>query len=281
MIGDKEETFEANLLICHNNQANGEATLSMSDGRTVKLTAVSAKSFFRSKSAYPAFAVVYTPHPDEHPDVGTFAPSPTNKKVYLVDLKGPNVPNGRVQFKAKVKTTNPTRRCETNNFGQINSRMKVNTPKQDIFPEDSSKPPVKFGARIAVWSNNAATGFVKSPFAERSSYSVFFGAFFSLEGGDPTLVAVGVDVSRPDPFNTGNLITINVKEDDGPTSDGQTVTDPDCLLWDLMNDTSGLTDPTTGFTLFKKVRFDAEKSRLRVFPTKDADRRNKGAGRRN
>ena len=249
IVGETLGVFEARVVICADNQADGFVDLFLRDGTALELTPVSAKLHFREGSDAPTATIVYLPTRLDGPAqphnfvFGTAAPSPTEVGCDLWDLLASGVQGGllprRFQFEAEVTRTRMNGRCELDDFGQFSSRVKIETLRQTVSPFDGSDP-FDFEAVMDI-RNNAASGVIDVPLSERGGlYDIFFLAIVPHAQVGFQIFGAGVLSEPGDPLSTDDMMRLRVFSPP-PATNG-------CLFWDLVNGSTGEVRNAATFT---------------------------------
>lgn len=255
MVGETLGVFDARVVICSDNQADGFVNLFLRDGTSLELTPVSAKLHFRAGSDVPTATIVYLPtglvgaaQPGQFV-VGTAVPSPTDPECDLWLFDGssvqPGPTPGRLQVEARTTRTRIKERCESDDFGQFSSRAELDAQRQTVFPVGGSDP-LEFEAMVDIDRDNSASGFVDLLLSPRGGlYEICFGAVLRHAEFGFQFFAVGVLADPGDPLSTDDMVRATATPIPGPG---------ECLIWDLLNGSTGEVNDAATFDAVTKVK---------------------------
>jgi len=230
--------FEADIHLCRNGQAKefGFVEMSSPDGVELRLVPVAGYRLREERGAVLLVLVVAAIDRDEvlpEQAVAIVRPIAGSPGVQSWDLK-----LGRTSAVFDVEGTIDTRpdggRCEPVDFGQLQIALaEIDVPPQ---PVDGPGDIIGMESSLMIRGDNQARGFIDFyPVRQPPlTYQAFHGAAFR----DPDtglfsaqFVLLLVDPPSADPLSTdADILLATVKED---------ASQPDCLIWDLINGTSG------------------------------------------
>lgn len=148
------------------------------------------------------------------------------------EVVGPSALHGR--FEAETRTTRSIVRgdCDPIDFGQIDAPVSIRAPIQRVEPPPAPSEITGFGAKLFLDRDQQARGSLSVFTArERRTYEAFFGAAFRTAGGEVEVFVFSLLDTRRG-FLSPNDHAMRA-------TGGTTTTDPDCLIWDLINGTTG------------------------------------------
>lgn len=237
-IGEDVVGFEADIHLCANGQSKGFGFVEFSSTEGVELRLVPVAGY-RLREERGAVLLVLVPVFDR----GGVPPPELTVAIVRPIAGSPNFQSwdlklGRTSAVFDVEGTIGTRagggRCEPADFGQLPiARAQIDAREQLV---DGPGDIIGMESSLMIRPDNQARGFIDFYRVRQPTltYQAFYGAaFLDRDTGliSHQVLLLLVDPPSADPLSTdADVLRATVMED---------ANDPDCLIWDLVNGTSG------------------------------------------
>lgn len=241
-VGEEIAIFDASVLVC-GNQADGQVTLRFRNGDEIELTPVGATLNYSISEEIPTALLVLLPplnrpaRPEDFVRASVSpvmaGPSTVDPECDIWDLIGSSVQGApvpeRLTFIAEGNWNESNERCDPHDYGQLQTRAVIDSPRQLVKPFDGSDP-FEFEALVCIDRDNTAVGLFDAPLSSRgSAYESFFGAVLP---SDDTGIIFIVWSAYADGASPDDMLSASGT----PVANGA---DPDCVIWDLVNGSTG------------------------------------------